>query len=139
MSDLSQPNSLPGAKLRLLLISDSPERLTQLRAELTTTGIEVATATFPEEIRSAERERYDLAVLDVSPTLLAGALQALREDLEYAHIPILVEAGRLSISHALAGVLPRYRAMPCSRADLIALTRRRSSHFSPRRFRRRML
>jgi len=39
----------------------------------------------------------------------------------HSGISLLVEASRILNEPSLAGVLPRYRAMPCSRSDLVEL------------------
>lgn len=128
-SPISRPQLyLPAAgKPRLLIVSDSSERLTELRASLGVAEIEITGATSAEELSRACRCGHDLAAIDVGPAHLAGVLKALRASAGHAEIPLLVEASRLSAETGLAGLLPKYRAMPCSRADLLTLVRRRTT------------
>jgi len=145
MLSLAAPISKPqlylpaASKPRLLIVSDSSERLTELRASLDAAEMEITGATSAEELSCACRRRYDLAAIDVDPAHLAGVLQALRTSAGHAEIPLLVEASRLSAEPGLAGLLPKYRAMPCSRADLLALVRRRTTSAARRWKAKRML
>jgi len=124
----------PASRLRLLIVTDSLDRLIGLRAALQVDGIEVTTAVSPEELSRACHREHDLAVVDVGPAQLPGVLQALRGSQGHAAISLLVEASRMVAETDLAGLLPKYRAMPCSRFDLVTLARRRiSSTVSPRR------
>src|SRR5262249_26490663 len=65
-----------------------------------------------------------LAVVDVGPALLEPMLGNLRASKEHSEIPVLVEQSRIAAA-PLTGVLPKYRAMPCSHDELIKLARRR--------------
>ena len=79
---------------------------------------------FPEEWGYVRGDRHDLAVVDVSPALLEPLLGNLRASKEHSEIPVLVEQSRIAAA-PLTGVLPKYRAMPCSHDELIKLARRR--------------
>src|ERR1051326_6378181 len=134
MAAVSQPTEISGfnpiapiaaAKPRLLIVSDSVDRLAALRALLQQSEIEILDATSFEEVRQASLGKYDLAVIDVSPAHLVGVLKTLRSSAGHSEVPVLVEASRLSHDSQLAGVLPKYRAMPCHQLDLIGLARRR--------------
>ena len=81
--------------------------------------VEIASAVFPEEWEYVSGDRHDLAVVDVGPALLEPLLGNLRASKEHAEIPVLVEQSRIAAA-PLAGVLPKYRAMPCSHDELIA-------------------
>ena len=129
----------PVGQPRVLIVSDSAERLAGLRALLNTGGVEITGATSLEEASRACERRQDLAVVDVAPPLLAGVLRALRSSAGSVESSVLVEASRLGAGDDLNGVLPRYRAMPCGRADLIALARRRTSPAAGRRSAKRIL
>jgi DNA-binding response OmpR family regulator len=109
---------------RVLLISDSAERIPNLQAAFNSQEVEITCAMFPEEWGYVSSERHDLAVVDVGPALLEPLLGNLRASKEHAEIPLLVEKSRI-ISAPLTGVLPKYRAMPCSHDELIKLVRRR--------------
>ena len=50
-----------------------------------------------------------------------------------AGIPVLVESGRLHTEPDLAGVLPRFRAMPCHFTELLKLARHLLSRERPYR------
>jgi DNA-binding response OmpR family regulator len=109
---------------RILIVSDSPERIPHLQAGFDSQEVEIASAVFPEEWEYVHDERHDLAVVDVGPALLEPLLENLRASKEHAEIPVLVEQSRIAAA-PLVGVLPKYRAMPCSHDELIRLARRR--------------
>lgn len=119
----SQPSlqAVPSGRQRLLIITDSSERLSKLRASLNIGEVEITGAASPEEMCCACRGWQDLAVVDVSPAHLGGVLKALRRCAGCTKISVLVEASRISDDPSLAGLLPTYRAMPCSGSDLITL------------------
>ena len=123
-------------KIRLLIVSDSSDRLARLRAFLAASGTEITSAVSPEEFGRACRREHDVAVVDVSPRYLPGVLKELRLSEGHAQASVLVAASQLTAGPELAGVLPKYRAMPCSPADLLTLVRRRTSspvrHANPR-------
>jgi hypothetical protein len=138
-SSQQQLNLQAPRRPRLLIVSDSPDGLARLRAALNLGEIEITSAASIEELSRACRDGQDLAVVDVSPAQLTGVLKALRADAGCAEAPVLVEASRLPPEPGLAGVLPKYRAMPCSQADLVALARRRIAPGAVRRGARKML
>ena len=119
-----QFHSSPAGKPRLLIVSDSTERMRSLSASLAMVEVEITVATTLEELNCACRGSHDLAVVDVGPERLPEALKVLRNCAGCANVPLLVEADRLLDGPRLAGVLPTYRAMPCSHTDLITLARR---------------
>ena len=112
------------AKPRVLIVSDSTDQLSALKASLKRDEIEILSAASLEEVRRASFGQHDLAVIDVSPDHLISVLKTLRSSAGHSEVPMLVAASRLSTSTNLAGVLPKYRAMPCSQVDLIELVRR---------------
>jgi len=81
---------------------------------------------FPEEWGYVSGDRYDMVVVDVGPTLMEPLLGNLRACKEHAEIPLLVEKSRIAAA-PMAGVLPKYRAMPCSHDELVMLASRRLS------------
>jgi DNA-binding response OmpR family regulator len=109
---------------RILIISDSSERIPHLQAGFDSQEVEVASAVFPEEWEYVSGAGADLAVIDVGPALLEPLLGNLRASKEHSEIPVLVEQSRVAAA-PLTGVLPKYRAMPCSYDELIKLARRR--------------
>src|SRR5215510_1593135 len=112
-------------KTQLLIISDSSERVSQLRAALNLGEIEITGVSSPARLGRYLHHEYDLAVVDVGPGQIVGMLKALRSNQAYAEIPVLVECSRISTEPGFAGLLPRYRAMPCCQSDLVALVRNR--------------
>ncbi len=126
--DLSmQPLSLPVSKTRLLLVSDSPDRLRALKAGLNHTEFDITGVSSFEELIVACHEPHDVVALDVNPAQIAPMLTLIRASALHATVPVLVEASRLKNDLNLAGLLPRYRAMPCSYTDILTLVRRRSA------------
>jgi DNA-binding response OmpR family regulator len=109
---------------RILIVSDSAERIPHLQAGFDSQEVEVASAVFPEEWEYVSGDRHDLAVVDVGPALLEPLLGNLRASKEHSEIPVLVEQSRIATA-PLTGVLPKYRAMACSHDELLKLARRR--------------
>ena len=109
---------------RILIVSDSAERIPHLQAGFDSQELEIASAMFPEEWEYVSGDKHDLAVVDVGPALLEPLLGNLRASKEHAETPVLVEQSRIAAA-PLAWVLPKYRAMPCSHDELIRLARRR--------------
>src|SRR5262245_7308147 len=123
---LKQQGRAPEAvsRPRILIVSDSAERIPHLQAGFDPQEVEVASVVFPEEWGYVSGDRHDLAVVDVGPSLLEPLLGNLRASKEHSEIPVLVEQSRIAAA-PLTGVLPKYRAMPCSHDELIKLARRR--------------
>jgi DNA-binding NtrC family response regulator len=109
---------------RILIISDSAERIPHLQVGFNSQEVEIASAVFPEEWAYVSGAVADLAVVDVGPGLLEPLLGNLRASKELAEIPVLVEQSRIAAA-PLTGVLPKYRAMACGHDELIKLARRR--------------
>jgi CheY-like chemotaxis protein len=109
---------------RVLIISDSAERIPHWQSAFDPQEVEITCAVFPEVWGYVSGDRHDLAVVDIGPTLLEPLLGNLRASKEHMEIPLLVEKSRI-VSSPLTGVLPKYRAMPCSNDELIRLARRR--------------
>jgi hypothetical protein len=86
-------------------------------------GVEISGAASSEELSRACHREHDLAVIDVGAAHLTEVLRILRSSVRHSGISLLVEAGRVLAEPGLAGVLPKYRAMPCSRSDLVKLSR----------------
>src|SRR5215471_8552410 len=125
----SEPDA--ASRPRILIISDSPERIPHLQAGFDSHEVEIASAVFPEEWGYVSGAGADLAVVDVGPGLLEPLLGNLRASKGHAEIPVLVEQSRITAS-PLTGVLPKYRAMPCSHDELIKLARRRLTSIAGR-------
>ena len=63
-------------------------------------------------------------MIDVGAARLPEVLRTLRSSVRHSRISLLVEASRRLDEQCLAGVLPKYRAMSCSRSDVVKLVRR---------------
>ncbi|MFN0119116.1 MAG: hypothetical protein ACKV2V_01290 [Blastocatellia bacterium] len=133
-------NDRQSSRNRLLIIADSQERTDALRALIATDHTEITCLTHPEQLIIACLCGHDLAIIDVAPAGLVEILKLLRSSAGCEEISVLVDASRIAADATLIGVLPAYRAMPCSRGDLITLARRRIATQRPAyRIARRML
>lgn len=112
------------SKPRLLIVSDAPDRLNNLRTAFGAAEVEIASVP-PQGLRFASGNKHDLAVVDVGSAQLIDVLKTLRANKGHSEIPVLVDVSRITDERVPAGVLPKYRAMPCSPFDLVALARRR--------------
>jgi len=128
--------SLP--TLSLLIISDSRDHLKQLQSSLSGNKVEITGVLSQEEISQAYGRKHDLAVVDVGPGDLSEILKSLRASKGHAEATVLVTGSRFSCEPQLAGVLPQYRAMPCTPAELIKLVRGRTE-FTAKPNRQRLL
>lgn len=124
----NQPFEQPAA-VQVLIIGDAPERLEAWRAALPAGQWEITGLTAPQRLNRFRRHTYDLAVVDVAASHLAEVLQALRAAQQ--QIPVLVESSRLPNDASCAGLLPRYRAMPCPRGALLKLIKNRFAPSAP--------
>lgn len=115
--------SVPAPKVRLLLVADSMERLKKLEAALGGAAFEISCAASIEELSAACRNQHDLVALDLDAAQVKLALGCLRGNLLHANLPLLVESSELGSDLSLAGVLPAFRAMPCSHNELSLLAR----------------
>lgn len=111
----------PAVRPQVLLVCDSALNAAAWCAALC--EAEVVSVTHTEDLNRFDNQRFVLAVLDVAPARLVGALKALRA--EHSDLPILVEANAVTNDLSFAGVLPQYRAMACGQNELIQLARRR--------------
>lgn len=107
----------------MLIISDSKDGSKRLQASLSAGGVAITIVDSPSEVRRACQQGHDLVIVDVGPECVADVLRDIRSSARHAEIPVLVEAGRISRESSLVGVLPRFRAMPCSGDELIKLAR----------------
>ena len=119
-----QSVTFPNSKPRLLLVSDSYDRLKSLEAGLNNNEFDITTACSLEELVIACKDCHDLVALDVSPDQIGPMLKQIRASASHTMVPVLVEATRLTSDLSLAGLLPEYRAMPCSRMEMLALVQR---------------
>jgi len=61
---------VPTPKPRLLLVTDSPEKLKSLKAEVPEASFDITSVCSLEELKIACRDYHDLAVFDVKPSQL---------------------------------------------------------------------
>jgi DNA-binding response OmpR family regulator len=108
-------------KPRLLLISDSAERLRTLKHGINSANFEIKSISSLDGLHTACRKAYDLIALNVTPGRISSILELIRMSTGLRRIPVLVESAGINDDLDLAGVLPRYRAMPCSHTELIKL------------------
>lgn len=122
----------------LLIISDSHAHLKKLQSALSGSSVEITEAYSMQEIADACGSNHDLAVVDVGPTKLPEVLRTLRSSQGNVDASVLVPSDRSSSEPKLAGVLARYRAMPCSSVEMQKLVRSRTES-TPKRARRGLL
>lgn len=135
----SQVRRLSFDKPRFLIVCDSADRLKRLRSPLNTGEAEITCVSSLQELDRACRGEHDLAIVDIQPAHIRGVLKTLRASAGHAGISLLVEASRVISEPDMAGVLPKYRAMPCSQPELLALARQRINPTGGRRNERNLL
>lgn len=123
LGHISPLRSVPAPLARLLLVCDSPNKLKRLKAELGNSVFDVTCASSLDELQIACRSQHDLVALDLDSTWIKAALSCLRGNVLHANVPLLVESAELGNDLSLAGVLPAFRAMPCSHNELLLLAR----------------
>lgn len=123
VTDTSESQSLrqPMGKPRFLIVCDSADRLKRLRSLLDTGEAEITCVSSLQELDQACRSEHDLAIVDVQQAEIRGVLKTIRESAGHTRIPLLVK--RITAEPDLAGILPKYRAMPCSESELLTLAR----------------
>src|SRR5262249_27982718 len=114
----------PNSKPRLLLVSDCHDRLKSLEAGLNHNEFDITAVCSLDELVVACRAGHDVVALDVGPTQIETMLREIRTSAPHKTIPVLVEATRLTNDLTLAGLLPEYRAMPCSYTEMLTLVQR---------------
>ncbi|MCG3163760.1 MAG: hypothetical protein JMDDDDMK_05211 [Acidobacteria bacterium] len=139
LTSQSQSRRKPMVKPRFLIVCDSVDRLKRLRSPLNTGEAEITCVSSLQELDQACHSEHDLAIVDMQPAQIRGVLKTLRSSAEHAMISLLVEASRLVTEPGLAGVLPKYRAMPCSYSELLQLARQLINPLDRRRNGRELL
>lgn len=130
LNNVGEPNDQDeeppvGDKPHVLIVSDSSERILYLQSVINPNEAEITSVTYPEEWGYAAAGKHDLALIDVGPELLESLLRTLRVSNGHSEIPVLVENSRVAEATNIAGIMPKYRAMPCGRDEMIRLARRR--------------
>jgi len=116
----------PPDKMRILLVADAEEKLKATRAIFSLAEANIAEAKTSEELLQACSEPHEIAVIYLNPAEIESALQTLRASELHTNIPVLVSTACLVGEMGLAGVLPKYRAMPCSPLEMATLVHRRA-------------
>ena len=117
---------LPPGKMRILIVADTDEKLKAAKAIFNPAEAEIVVAQTLAELQQACQEPHEMAVIDLESSALEAALQTLRASELHANIPLLVSAASVIGETKLAGLLPKYRAMPCSLSEMAALVHRRT-------------
>ncbi|MBK9315583.1 MAG: hypothetical protein IPM55_15270 [Acidobacteria bacterium] len=107
----------------LLLVSDMQERMEYFSAAIGDRGLKISRASTQEELKRFCRSRQDIVILDSGPELIEQMLHEIRSAPGMGGVPVFVPADRIVTEPSLAGVLPSYRAMPCSDEELLWLVR----------------
>ncbi|HKX32703.1 MAG TPA: response regulator [Blastocatellia bacterium] len=113
-------------RLKVLIVGDSVKRTDDLQSVINPNEAEITSIVFPEEWESAAANRYDLALVDLDSELLESLFKVIRANHRQGEILVLVEKSRVAEATNLAGLLPKYRAMPVGRDEMIRLARRRA-------------
>lgn len=111
-----RPARLP---IRLFVVSDEKQRAGAWRKALLGQLCEVTEQAHTLNISQSLQRTFDLVVVDVAAAQLTQVLATIRA-IE-GQIPVLVDASRLPSDLSCAGVLPQFRAMACTRPDLLRL------------------
>jgi DNA-binding response OmpR family regulator len=120
----------PAGKQKVLIVADSAEGANRLRAMIGSYEIEIESAKTQEEIERACGGAHDLTIVDLSPAQLRAALPKLRASAGHAQVPVLVSVNQIAGDPNVVGLLPQYRAMPCSLTEMELLLQRRMKSMS---------
>lgn len=120
----------PVGKLRILVVADTDEKLKAVRSIFNPSEAEITTAQTSSELAQACLEPHEMVAVDLEPSALESALRTLRTNKLHENVPLLVSSLRLTGQIGLAGLLPKYRAMQCSPAEMAALVLRRIQSMS---------
>lgn len=117
-------------KLKLLIVSDAAGGMADFTGFIKGDDVHITCVSDAAELPAALELPHDIAVIDVASINIMFILESLRMSPLHSRIPVLVDVSRLDFSGDLAGIMPTYRAMPCSPQELRALTRRRIASLS---------
>jgi DNA-binding response OmpR family regulator len=126
-------------KRKVLIVTDSAERANRLKAMIGSWEIEIESAKTQGEIEQACRGAHDIAIVDLSPAQLRMALPILRASEGHAQAPVLVSINQIAGDPNVVGLLPQYRAMPCSPAEMALLLQRYTKSMSEITYAKRLL
>lgn len=105
----------------LLIVWGAPKQLQNLQAVLMRVGAEITYCLSAAAVERVCDKQFDFVIVDVEPKYLAAILQTIRSNPVCAETPVWVERSHLYEDSQLAGILPQYRAMPCSSFELTRL------------------
>lgn len=129
-SRLPQSVHISSRSFNLLLFCDVPERIRSLRTAVAAENLRLTRTTSIEDLREACLTKIDIAIVDAGPDRIEEVLRLIRSTASLSKIPLLVSADRIASEQGLAGVLPVWRAMPCSREQMAMLIRHKLSGLS---------
>lgn len=110
---------------RLLLVSESPGASSEFRRSISDGSADETIVFDLGNLPDALATPHDIAIVQVSTPNIRRVLEQIRRSITHVDIPILVDRTLLNFTGELAGIMPKFRAMPCTPAELIALTQRR--------------
>jgi hypothetical protein len=110
--------------LQVLAISEEQHSLDQIWQGQETAEAEVVPPSQVGSLLDQCKNEFKIIILDVVSSKIRETLQALRENPKCSQSLILVNAFRLPTGPELSGVLPMYRAMPCSLLEMQRLLER---------------
>ncbi len=126
-------------RMKVLVVTDSEDRMRVLRSLLNMSEFDLEYARTQDEVDAACGKPHDMAIVDLASAQLRVTLPKLRHSSTHDRIPVLVSSTRLEDDPNLAGLLPKYRAMPCSPIELQLLMQRRSRAIQEMQAARRLL
>ena len=109
--------------MRLIIVCDQLPATRRLCGELSDFPAEILCVANQVELKTACESLFELALIDVTSADLVECISTIRESPYGANCPVLVASERLSSGTELAGMLPKFRAMPCVYDDLLRLAR----------------
>ena len=110
---------------RLLLVAESPEARQRLLRNINMAEFDVTCVSALESLGRHLRDAFEAILVEVDPARLLPVLRLIRLSQRGASVPVFVECSRVEEEATLAGVLPVYRAMACSHAEMLRLLHRR--------------
>ncbi|MBK9314354.1 MAG: response regulator [Acidobacteria bacterium] len=111
--------------LRLLIVSDAADGLRDFRGFINKENVQITNIFNLDDLPRTLTTRHEIAVVNVASINIKNVLESLRKSPLHQDIPVLVDKTRLDFTGVLAGIMPRFRAMPCSPDELRVLTQRR--------------
>lgn len=108
-------------KPRILLVGDSRDGLKKLRTGIRPEDFEIRCVCSIKELNGACNEKHDIVAVDVPPPTMIETLKLIRTSRKHRNTPLFVESRATEDNVNMAGVFPKYRAMPCNHRELLSL------------------